>query len=245
VKPRALELFGGEGVAALGYAQAGYAVTLVENDPERLAHVVRHPDIVVEEGDATTWPLDGYDLVSGGPPCTDHTETAALAERTRKGGGPAGTGWMLTHTLQRVKAWAAAGPGRVYVIENVEGAKEHFECPLKLCGTMFDITDGPWSLQRHRFFESNAPLMAPGPCQHRGRKFIHVHGDLSVNDRACGGKRRPGGDMRAGVERARRLVGAPPETSPRGLSLCVPTAYTRWIGSQILAGIPYVARPAK
>ncbi len=232
-RPRAVELFGGEGVSALGYALAGYLVDVVENDPARLAHAVKHPLITVHEGDATTWPLDGYDLVTGGPPCTDHTETAALAEKTRKGGGKAGTGWMLPHTLTRVKAWAAA-TGGAWVIENVEGARDHFDDPIKLCGTMFDITDGGWSLQRHRYFGSNRPLLAPGPCSHRGRRFISVHGDLTPNDRACGGKRRPGGDMRAGVERARRLMGAP-WASPRGLSLCVPWVYTQFLGGQILA----------
>lgn len=231
--PRALELFGGEGISALGYAEAGFDVTLVENDPARIVNAVRHPNITVVEGDATTYPLDGFDVVTGGPPCTDHTEMAGLAVSTR--GGEAGTGWMLAHTLRRVREWAEATSG-FWVIENVEGAREHFENPIKLCGTMFDIRDGEWSLQRHRFFESNALLMAPGMCRHAGRRFIHVHGDLSVNDRACGGKRRPGGDMRAGVERARRLMGAP-WASPRGLSLGVPARYTRWLGEQVMTAV--------
>lgn len=229
---RAVELFGGEGISALGYALAGWRVDLVENDPARIANAVQHPLITVHEGDATTWPLDGYDVVTGGPPCTDHTETAALAERTR--GGVAGTGWMLLHTLDRVRTWAAEQPGRAYVIENVEGARRHFANPIKLCGTMFDITDGEWTLQRHRYFESNVPLLAPGPCRHAGRKFIHVHGDLTENDRACGGKRRPGGDMRAGIGRARRLMRAP-WASPRGLSLGVPGDYTLHLARQVEA----------
>jgi DNA (cytosine-5)-methyltransferase 1 len=230
---RAVELFGGEGISALGWAQAGFDVTLVENDPARIANAVKHPNIHVVEGDATTYPLDGFDVVTGGPPCTDHSETAGLAEKTR--GGKAGTAWMLPHTLNRVREWAEA-TGGLWVIENVEGAKEHFKNPIKLCGTMFDIRDGEWSLQRHRWFESNAPLLAPDVCRHAGRRFISVHGDLALNDRACGGKRRPGGDMRAGVERARRLMGAP-WASPRGLSLGVPAVYTRYLGEQLVAAL--------
>jgi DNA (cytosine-5)-methyltransferase 1 len=148
---------------------------------------------------------------------------------------------MLEHTLKRVRAWAE-DTGGVYVIENVEGARDNFVDPVKLCGTMFDIIDGGWSLQRHRYFEINRPVAAPGPCAHgpRGaRRFISVHGDLSPNDRSCGGKRRPGGDMRAGVERARRLMGAP-WASPRGLSLGLPVVYTRYLGDVVF---PYVARP--
>lgn len=236
-----IDLFGGEGLAALGYALAGWQVLSVENDPERIRHHARHPSITVVEGDATTWPLDDADAVTGGPPCTDHSEQAGLASKVR--GGDAGTGWMLPHTLKRVRAWAAA-TGGVYSIENVEGAKQAMGSPLVLCGTMFDLTDGGWWLERHRLFESNVMLMAPGPhrCRTRGVRIMSVVGDLAVNDRACGGKRRPGGDMRAGVERARRLMGAPPETSPRGLSLGIPPAYTQWLGEYLMAA--HLARAA-
>lgn len=237
MKPLAIDLFGGEGLAALGYALAGFRVLSVENDPARIANHVQHPDVEFVEGDATTWPLDEAAAVVGSPPCTDHTEMAGLAAATR--GGDAGTGWMLPHTLKRVRAWAAA-TGGVYVIENVEGAAEHFDHPVKLCGTMFGLQDEGWWLQRHRWFESNVPLMTPGPCRHAGKRFISVHGDLSANDRACGGKRRPGGDMRAGVPRARRLMGAP-WASPRGLSLGLPVEYTRFLGEQLMAHVGVAA----
>jgi DNA (cytosine-5)-methyltransferase 1 len=232
-RPLCIDLFGGEGLAAYGYALAfegRFRIVSVENDPERIANHVRHPDIEVVEADATTYPLDGATVVLGSPPCTDHTETARLAEATR--GGAAGTGWMLEHTLRRVRAWALR-TGGYYVIENVEGAKRHFRDPVKLCGTMLDLEDEGWWLQRHRYFESNAGLWAPGPCRHAGKRFISVHGDLSPNDRACGGKRRPGGDMRAGVPRARRLMGAP-WASPRGLSLGLPVRYTMELGMQLI-----------
>lgn len=232
-RPQMLDLFGGEGLAALGYAEAGFAVTSVEWDPERIAAHVQHPNITVVEADATTYPLDGFDLVHASPPCTDHTETAALAESIR--GGDTDTGWMLPDTLARLRAWGQA-TGGLWIVENVEGARPCFRNPIKLCGTMFDITDGGWSLQRHRLFESNALIMAPGPCRHSGRRFIQVHGDLTPNDRSCGGKRRPGGDMRAGVERARRLMGAP-WASARGLSLGLPVDYTRFLGEQLMAQV--------
>lgn len=232
-QPYALDLFAGEGLSALGYANAGFRVLCVENDPARIANHVQHPNIEFVEADATTYPLNGFDVVVGGPPCTGHSETAGLANRVR--GADAGTEWMLPHTLDRFRKWAAE-TGGVYVVENVEGSRAHFDNPVKLCGTMFDIVDGGWSLQRHRLFESNVPLRAPGPCVHRGRKFIHVHGDLSPNDRSCGGKRRPGGDMRAGVARARRLMGAP-WASPRGLSLGIPPMFTELIGRQLMEAI--------
>lgn len=234
-RPLCIDLFGGEGLAAYGYALAfegRFRIVSVENDPKRIANHVRHPDIEVVEADATTYPLDGAAVVVGSPPCTDHSETARLAASVR--GGEAGTGWMLPHTLNRVRAWALR-TGGLYVIENVEGAAPLFRDPVKLCGTMpgIELEDEGWWLQRHRLFESNAGLWAPGDHRHAGKKFISVHGDLSPNDRSCGGKRRPGGDMRAGVPRAKRLMGAP-WASPRGLSLGLPVKFTREIGHQLI-----------
>lgn len=232
-KELCIDLFGGEGLAAYGYALAfggRFRIISVENDPKRIAHHVKHPDVEVVLGDATTYPLDGAKIVLGSPPCTDLTETAGLAESVR--GGATGTGWMLPYTLKRLRAWADE-TGGVYVVENVEGAAGHFADPVKLCGTMLGVQDEGWWLQRHRLFESNVPLAAPGPCAHAGKRFISVHGDLSVNDRSCGGRRRPGGDMRAGIARAKRLMGAD-WPSPRGLSLGVPVPFARYLGGQIM-----------
>lgn len=234
-RPRLLDLFGGEGLAALGYALAGYDVVSVEIDPERIAHHVQHPHVEVVEADAMTYPLDGFDVVAASPPCTDHTTLSTVAERAR--GGAAGTEWMLPATIARLRAWGDA-TGRPWVVENVQGARGHMANPFRLCGSMFGLEDGGWLLRRHRYFESSAYLMLPGPCRCAGRRIIGVYGDLTENDRRCAGKRidRPNGDTRAGVGRARRLMQAP-WASPRGLALGIPPAYTRWIGEQLLLGV--------
>lgn len=230
--PRLLDLFGGEGLAAYGYAEVGWQVTSVENDPERLASAVRDGRIEHVLGDAMTWPLDGYDAVHASPPCTDHTTLAVVAEAAR--GADTDTGWMLPATIARLQAWGARTE-RPWVVENVQGARGYMINPFRLCGSMFDLTDGGWLLRRHRYFESNALVMMPGPCTCHGRKIIGVYGDLTANDRCCAGTRldRPNGDTRAGVARARRLMGAP-WASPRGLALGIPPAYTRWIGEQLM-----------
>lgn len=233
-RPRLLELFAGEGGSAYGYAQAGFDVTCVEIDPERIANHIAHPHIRVVEADATTYPLDGYDVITGGPPCLDHSTLRTVAEVKRKGGGDTGTGWMLQHTLDRFREHAAR-TGALWVIENVEGARTLLGDSLKLCGSMFDLTDEGWLLRRHRYFASNAFLMAPGRCSCYRRKVLGVNGDLSPEDRRCDGKRkRPNGDMRAGVDRARRLMGMP-WASASGLPLAIPPAFTRHIGEQLLA----------
>ena len=67
-----------------------------------------------------------------------------------------------------------------YVIENVPGAPLHF--PLLLCGSMFNLaTPCGAQLRRHRLFESNLLLMAPGDCQH-AMDTIGVHGHEFRNE---------------------------------------------------------------
>lgn len=231
---RLLDLFAGEGGAAYGYMLAGFDVTAVD-DKERPN---RAPGVTWVTGDATTYPLDGFDVVAGSPPCTDHTTLRTVAEVKRKGGGEAGTGWMLPHTIARFKA-----SGLPFVVENVMGAREDMPGAFKLCGSMFDLTDERWLLRRHRLFLSNRLVMAPGPCQCHGRDVMGVYGELMVNDRRCAGKRlnRPNGDIRAGVDRARRLMGMP-WASAEGLPLAIPPSYTRWIGDQLIAQLVVCAR---
>lgn len=230
---RALDLFAGEGGFAYGLKLAGFDVTAVD-DQERPG---RAPGITWVTGDATTYPLDGYDLVCGGPPCTDHTTLKNVAEVKRAGGGSTDSGWMLPHTLARFRDHHAR-TGVPWIVENVTGAKTVIGDSLKLCGSMFGLTDGGWLLQRHRYFASNLLLMAPGPCRCRGNKIIGVYGDLTDNDRRCAGRRatRPNGDMRASVDRARRLMGMP-WASPRGLSLGIPPVYATYLAEQVLAQV--------
>lgn len=224
-RPRLLDLFCGEGGAAAGYAAAGFEVVGVD--------IVDRPAYPFEfhVGDATTWPLEGFHAVTGSPPCTDHSTLRTVAEVKRRGGGDAGTGWMLPHTIARFEA-----SGLPYVIENVMGAREDMPGSFKLCGSMFDLTDDGWLLRRHRLFLTNFGVMLPGPCRCHGRDVMGVYGELCLKDRRCAGKRlnRPNGDIRAGVDRARRLMRMPWATA-EGLTLAIPPAYTQFIGEQLLA----------
>lgn len=226
--PRAVDLFCGAFGTTLGYARAlpGWEIDAV--DLEQRADPP-HPAITFHRADATTWSLDGYDLVLGSPPCTGHSTRRTAAE-------PAGTEWMLAHTIDRFRA-----TGLPYVIENVPGARSSMAGAFELCGSMFGLVDGPYLLERHRLFLTNRMIMAPGPhrCRGRGRiapRTIGVYGDMTANDRRCDGRRsnRPNGDMRAGIDRARRLMGMP-WADGEGLALAIPPAYTEWIGGQLLA----------
>jgi DNA (cytosine-5)-methyltransferase 1 len=221
VRPRLLDLFCCEGGASRGYAEAGFEVVGVDVDPQ--------PNYPYEFhlADAMTFPLAGFDAVTASPPCTGHSTMAAVNGFR----GEHGTEWMLHATIDRL-----ASSGKPYVVENVSGAR--LPGSLTLCGSEFGLTDGEYLLKRHRKFVSNILLMGAGGCACRGRRIIGVYGDLSKNDRKATSRvradGRPHGDMRAGVERARRIMRMP-WASPHGLTQAIPPAYTRFLGEQLMA----------
>lgn len=65
--PLLLDLFCGAGGSAMGYYLAGFTVIGVDIEPQP-----RYPFTFVQ-ADATTYPLDGFDALTGSPPCDDYT----------------------------------------------------------------------------------------------------------------------------------------------------------------------------
>lgn len=122
--------------------------------------------------------------------------------------------------------------GKPYVIENVPG------CPLldpvMLCGSMFGLganfpPHGRMELRRHRLFESNLPLSAPGPCAHRYTALrVFGHG-------------RPGNSALTGpgYARASRDAMGTAWMSREALDEAIPPAYTEHIGQQALGLTPH------
>jgi hypothetical protein len=144
-RPRLLDLFCKAGGASMGYHRAGFEVVGVDMEPQP-----RYP-FEFHQADALTFPLGGFDVVAASPPCQIHTSLKPLAKATAKR--------MLNYldlippTRERLIAWG--GP---YVIENVPGStlRGHFV----LCGSSFGLR-----VRRHRWFESNLPVLVP-PCAH-------------------------------------------------------------------------------
>src|ERR1017187_2334036 len=60
---RVLDLFCGAGGASAGCYRAGFDVTGVDLAPQR------HYPFRFVQADAVTFPLDGFDLIHGSPPC--------------------------------------------------------------------------------------------------------------------------------------------------------------------------------
>src|SRR6476659_6309400 len=142
---RALDLFCGSGGAAMGLYRAGFSIVGVDLFPQ--------PKFPFEfiQGDALTYPFDGFDFVWASPVCKKFSS----ATRT------AGTSHLWPDQIapirERLIEWG--GP---WIIENVPGAP--LRDPVSLCGAMFGL-----KVYRHRLFESNVPLVVPEHPVHIAR----------------------------------------------------------------------------
>ncbi len=196
MRKRLLDLFCGAGGCAAGYVAAGFEVTGVDIVPQP-----RYPFHFIQ-ADALEFPLDGFDVIHASPPCQRYSVTFALWQREYADLVP----------LMRSRLWAS---GKPCVIENVVGAP--LPGSIVLCGTMFGL-----GVLRHRLFESNVLLFAPGPCQHQGTvkdgQYVTVFGK--------GGN----GYTKARGSQAMDIAWM----TVRELSQAIPPRYTEWIGLQLM-----------
>jgi hypothetical protein len=120
--PKALDLFSGAGGASMGLYMAGFDVTGV--DIENQPHYP--PFLKFVRGDATTFPLEGFDFIWSSPICQKHTQLNYL-HRSRK--------YEDFIPVMRKRLIASGIP---WVIENVPNAPLA-RGALVLCGTMFGL----------------------------------------------------------------------------------------------------------
>lgn len=213
-----LDLFCCAGGAGAGYSQAGFDVTGVDISPQP-----RYPFKFIQ-ADAIEYLRDHgheYDAIHASPPCQafssmrhmpDAKEHPELIEPTRE-------------LLEELEV--------PWVIENVVGA------PLRdsiiLCGTMFGLGAGGFNLQRHRQFESNIELTAPGLCNHDG-PTIGIYGG-HVRCRSTKYWRNTGADFPGYNKRALAVeaMGGTDWMTMNQMSEAIPPAYTRHVGGQLMA----------
>ncbi len=202
MRPRLLDLFCGAGGAAMGYHRAGFEVFGVDIKPQ--------PNYPFEFflADAMTFLLGGFDVIHASPPCQRFTRAGKLREA--QGG--------RTVAPDLIKDVRNSLRGRIYVIENVEGAPLQ---GIRLCGSSFGL-----KVRRHRIFESPLSLSSPA-CQHKeqGRPVGVYH---RMRDSIP-----HGGRTARSLEEAQEAMGI--DWMPWSeLKESVPPAYTEWIGRQIL-----------
>ena len=151
-RPRLLDLFCGAGGAAVGYTRAGFDVVGVDHVPQpNFPYTFLEADAMTLDPDF----LRSFDVIHASPPCQAYSDLAA-----RNGNAD---DWP--RLIEPVREMLVA-TGKLYVIENVEGA------PLRnyivLCGTMFPGL----RVLRHRLFETNFLIAAPPHGRH---PLVHTH----------------------------------------------------------------------
>ena len=214
-RPRLLDLFCGAGGAAMGYHRAGFEVVGVD-----IKQQPRYP-FEFYQGDAMTWPLDGFDAIHASPPCQGYT---AMRHAPGTRGAP-----LLIATV-RIRL---AESGVPWVMENVEGAMRWMISPVVLCGTMFGLEAHGFELRRHRLFESSFKIRQL-PCAHTDRPVIGVYGaHARVRAARHGGRGTrdvwPDGHRQA----AATALGIDWATLSE-MSEAIPPAYTEHVGRQLI-----------
>lgn len=260
--PKLLDLFCCEGGASEGYRRAGfdvYGVDLFKHVNAKGKRVgfsrSRYPfpalpgDVlfllpVLLAGSGLTFDkgeslqLNDFAAIHASPPC----QHASAGTRTMRKNGTSDHPALIEPTRELLEQ-----TGLPWVIENVSGAA--LRDPVMLCGSHFNLTaedeDGlPLRLERHRLFESNMPLVSPGPCTHdetwaagvygggRGRK----PGQSAAEHRHDARYDRHGGYVPRSIEVQCALLGIDWMTKG-GMAQSLPPAYTEFVGAQLLAHI--------
>jgi DNA (cytosine-5)-methyltransferase 1 len=205
VRPRLLDLFCGAGGAAMGYHRAGFEVVGVD------LHLQPHYPFEFHQGDALTWPLDGFDAIHASPPC-QHYSALTYATKSRDN---------HPDLVAAVRSRLSQSPP--WVIENVP--RSPLLNPLQLCGTMFGLR-----VLRHRWFEANFPL-PPMYCAHLGKVSDGTYVGHRDGGKVLPGRIRP--PLWSAAEK-RAAVGI--DWMPmKAMRQAIPPAYTEFIGRALLA----------
>ncbi len=213
MKPRLLDLFCGAGGCSVGYMQAGFEVVGVDIAPQKNYPYEFH------QADALTFPLDGFDVIHASPVCKGYTELNYAGKEKHER--------LILPVKERLRK-----SGKIFIIENVSGARLELPGSLTLCGSMFGLP-----IRRHRLFESNILLFAPHACQH-DRDFYSIHGH-HVWNRAKRSLPRKDGRWRPGYatfDEGAQAMGIDWMVH-KELTQAIPPAYTAWIGGFLLDAV--------
>lgn len=220
-KPRLLDLYCCEGGAAMGYAQAGFDVVGV--DIERRPRYP-FPMIRCDVRDMDPRFIATFDAAHASPPCQGFTTM-------RHAPGAKGHANLIPATRELLKA-----AGVPYVIENVEPALPELIDPFILCGTMFGLGAQGCEMRRHRGFETSFAITPP-VCQHGDGPVIGIYGGHARKRSAKHGGRGTQDVWKGGHKTAATEAMGMDWASLQGMSEAIPPAYTKFIGTALLAHI--------
>ena len=198
----------------MGYYRAGFEVIGVDKEPQPRYPFQFVKADVLELLAGDRW--DFYDrviVIHASPPCQFGTVYGNNKNHVR-----ADHPNLIPDTRELLQA-----TGLPYVIENVEGARNHLIDPVKICGTGLGIR-----VRRHRYFETNWPLEGV-PCDH-GRFTDRIFPGSS--NRPNGRTVMNVGEYRVPLETQREVMEMP-WADLYGISQAIPPAYTEFIGKQL------------
>jgi DNA (cytosine-5)-methyltransferase 1 len=206
----------------MGYYRAGFDVVGVDLAP------MPHYPFDFYRANALSVLADGiadggilgirFDVIHASPPCKVHTP---LRHTTRDSALFNAHKDLIPDTRRLL-----AQTGLPYIIENVPGSG--LIDPATYCGSSFGLM-----VRRHRLFETNWPLTAPG-CDHKSQPVVlGVYGTGgSDSGRAARGG---GGGVKVSGQAAADALGINWTTHQPVLSQAIPPAYTTHIGRQLIA----------
>ena len=224
---RVLDLFSGAGGAAMGLHRAWPDAEIigVDNRPQP-----RYPFVFVQ-GDAMTYPLEGFDFIWASPPCQHYSTLRKGLWKDREHPD------LVEPIRKRLLA-----SGAEFVIENVMGAP--MRNAVMLCGTMFNLGARNAELRRHRLFETSRCLGLVPSCAHgvRGVKVPTIGKDgserywpatIEVYGNGGGSSRRDKRQMFPHADRAAAM--GIDWMNGKELSQAIPPAYSEYIARQFTA----------
>lgn len=215
-RPLLLDLFCGAGGSAVGYHRAGFDVVGVDIAPQP------HYPFEFHQGDAMTWPLDGFDAIHASPPCQAYSTMGSRARTP--------TPDLLAATIDRLREHGAP-----FVVENVSGAARRMLDAVKLTGGMFGL-----NVHRPRLFASNVLLIVPSPVK-PPPNGVGVYG-RTHDGRRLWNRAAPHGTYRAprSLAEAQEAMGMD-WADWHGTKEAIPPAYTEFIGAQLLQHVKAAA----
>jgi DNA (cytosine-5)-methyltransferase 1 len=207
---RLLDLFCGAGGAAMGYHRAGFTVVGVDIRPQP------HYPFEFHQGDAMSFPLEGFDAIHASPPCQRYS---LATPHDRRHLHPD----LLGPTRARLEALNVP-----WVIENVPGAP--LRADWSICGCQVGL-----KLRRRRLFETSWHDFAMvSPCDHSDGPVVSVvgHGTPSWVRAQLG--------YNPTIRQYREAMGID-WMNRNELSEAIPPAYTELIGHRLLERLAVAA----
>lgn len=158
-----------------------------------------------------------FDAIHASPPCQKYSQTRTIHRGRKSEKKHADLVGQTREALERT--------GKPFVIENVPGAPLNES--IMLCGSYFGLR-----VKRHRIFESNLFLFAPGrACYHPPRgSFIQAGRKIAEGDWVI-----VAGHI-SGLKLAGKAMGID-WMSRDELVQAIPPAYCEFIGRQLLAAL--------